>query len=66
MGGERIADSGIGPPFLGGWASNILTCIAGVILIMRTVREAPLHSSRLIDKLFPSKNAYETDQEGRK
>lgn len=66
MGGERIADAGIGPPFLGGWASNILTCTAAIILIIRTVREAPLHSSRLIDKLFPSKDAHETDQEGRK
>lgn len=66
MGGERIADAGIGPPFLGGWTSNILTCIAGIILIIRTVREAPLHSSRLINKLFPPKDTYETDQEERR
>jgi len=66
MGGERIADAGIGPPFLGGWAPNILTCIAGIILIIRTVKEAPIHSLRLINKLFPPKDAYEADQEERR
>ena len=59
--GERIAKAGAIPPFLGGWAANTLTCVAGVILIIRTVREAPIHSSRLINKLFPPRDTYETD-----
>ncbi|MFC1714265.1 LptF/LptG family permease [Candidatus Poribacteria bacterium] len=50
-------------PFLGAWLPNILTCVVGIILIMRTVREAPIHSSRLVGKLFPSKNTDETDPE---
>ena len=44
---------GIDAPFLGAWTPNILTSVAGVILIIRTVRETPIRSSRLINKLFP-------------
>ena len=61
--GERLAKVGVYPPFLGAWMPNILTCVAGIILIIRTVRETPIRSSRLINKLFPPKTPYETDSE---
>ncbi len=64
--GAKIAEANVGPPFLGGWGPNILTSIAGIILIIRTVREAPIHSSKLINKLFPPKDTDETDLEIRR
>ena len=63
--GERIAKSGSLPPFLGAWIPNILTGAAGIILIMRTVREVPIRSSGLINKLFPQKDTQGSDTEER-
>jgi len=63
--GERIAKSGAYPPVLGAWTPNILACALGVFLIIRTVREAPIRSSRLINKLFPPKDTSRTDLETR-
>jgi len=51
--GEKLAKASIYPPFLGAWTPNFLFGIVGIILIIRTVREAPLRSSWLINKLFP-------------
>jgi lipopolysaccharide export LptBFGC system permease protein LptF len=64
--GEKIAKVWIYPPFLGAWTPNILTLIAGVILIIRTVRETPIRSSRWINKLFSPENRYRTDAEERR
>ncbi len=61
--GEKIARTGAIPPFLGAWIPNILTCVLGTILIMRSIREAPIRSSDIINKLFPPKDTYETDPE---
>ena len=52
-GGEKAAKVGVFSPFLGAWTPNILTSVAGIILIIKTIREVPLRSSRLINKLFP-------------
>lgn len=54
--GEKIAKSGLYPPVLGAWTPNILTIIIGIIIIIRTIRETPIHSSHLISKLFPPRN----------
>ena len=61
--GEKIARMGGLPPFLGAWIPNILTCVMGTILIIRTIRETPIRSSDLINKLFPPKDTYGTDPE---
>lgn len=53
--GEKLAKQGLCPPSLGAWTPNILTFIAGMILIIRTIRETPIRSSRWINKLFPPK-----------
>lgn len=52
--GEKVSKAGIYPPFLGAWTPNIVIGIAGIILIIRTIREMPIHSIKLLDKLFPS------------
>lgn len=57
-----LAMMGIDGAFLGAWTPNILTSIAGIILIIRTVRETPIRSSRLINKLFPPKTPTELTQ----
>ncbi len=54
--GEKISKAGIYPPVLGAWTPNIVIGIAGIILIMRTIREMPIHSIKLLDKLFPSEH----------
>jgi lipopolysaccharide export LptBFGC system permease protein LptF len=65
-GGERIAQTRIYTPFLGAWTPNILTFIAGVILVIRTVRETPIRSSDLVNKLFPPRDTHGTDSETRR
>ena len=62
--GEKIAvRTSVLPPFLGAWLPNILTCVMGIILITRTIREAPIRSSELLNKLFPPKDTHGTDAE---
>lgn len=40
LGGERLADRGILPPFIAMWAANILLFIVGIYLIIHRTREA--------------------------
>jgi lipopolysaccharide export LptBFGC system permease protein LptF len=54
--GEKLAKTGSIHPFLGAWAPNIITSLIGVFLIIRTVREVPLRSLKLIRVLFPSES----------
>jgi len=61
--GEKIAKVGAYPPVLGAWTPNIVTFVIGIVLIIRTVRETSVRSSRVIDKLFPSQTSYGTDTE---
>ena len=61
--GEKIAKAVAYPAVLGAWTPNILTCLAGIILIIRTVRETPIHSLWFIDRLFPPKEYDVTDSE---
>lgn len=56
-GGEKISKAGLFPALFGAWTPNILTMIMGIILIIRTIRETPIHSSKLINKLFPPKDS---------
>ena len=59
--GERLARANLYPPFLGAWTPDFLVISAGIMLIIRTVREAPIRSSRLLTKLFPPERGHETD-----
>jgi len=52
--GEKLARTGAYMPFLGAWTPNIVIGIAGIILIIKTVREAPIHTLKIINKLFPT------------
>jgi lipopolysaccharide export LptBFGC system permease protein LptF len=52
--GEKLARTGVYPPILGAWTPNIIIGIAGIILIIKTVREAPIHTLKIINKLFPT------------
>jgi lipopolysaccharide export LptBFGC system permease protein LptF len=51
--GERVAKAGLYPPFLGAWMPNMITAVVGIILIIRTIRETPIRSARIINRLFP-------------
>jgi lipopolysaccharide export system permease protein len=59
--GERLSKSGLYPPLFGAWTPNILIGIVGIILIIKTLREAPIRTSKIINKLFPSE---QTKDEG--
>lgn len=52
--GEKVSKAGIYPPLLGAWTPNILIGIISIILIIKTVREAPIKTLKIINKLFPS------------
>lgn len=61
--GEKLAKTGSIQPFLGAWTPNIITGIIGIILIIRTVREVPLRSMKLINMLFPSDSGNTSDED---
>lgn len=54
--GEKLAKTVMFPPFLGAWTPNILMALAGVALIVKTIREAPIHTLGIINKLFPKES----------
>jgi len=56
--GEKIAKVGAYPPFLGAWTPNIITAVVGTILLIRTIRETPIRSSRFINRFFAPDNRY--------
>jgi len=51
--GQTTGFRGVLPASLAIWTPNVLTGIAGVILIIRTVREMPVYQHRWLIKLFP-------------
>jgi lipopolysaccharide export system permease protein len=55
--GEKVSKAGVYPPFLGAWTPNIVIGIIGIILIIRTIREMPLHTVKFLEKLFPSEKS---------
>ncbi len=54
--GEKLAKTVMFPPFLGAWTPNILMALAGIILIVKTIHEAPIHTLSIINKLFPKES----------
>jgi len=52
--GEKLARTGAYMPLLGAWTPNIIIGVAGIILIIKTVREAPINTLKIINKLFPT------------
>lgn len=53
IGGEKLADRGIITPFWGMWAANILIGIAGVLLVVKSVREMVVIDFSFFQKLIP-------------
>jgi len=60
--GQTTGFRGVLPAPLAIWMPNALTGIAGVILIIRTIREMPVHRHPWLMKLFPMTGG-ETDSE---
>ncbi|MBC8234863.1 LptF/LptG family permease [bacterium] len=60
--GQTTGFRGVLPAPLAIWMPNVLIGIAGVILIIRTVREMPVHRHPWLMKLFPTTGG-ETDSE---
>jgi len=54
--GEKLSKAGLYPPLLGAWTPNILLGIVAIVLIIKTVCEAPIRTLGIINKLFPSES----------
>ncbi len=55
IGGEKLSERGFFSPFIGMWAANILLGIAGIILTIKTNKEAKTITFNFIKKLIPKK-----------
>ena len=53
IGGEKLSERGFFSPFWGMWTANILLGIAGVLLIIKTVRETVTIKFTFLGKLIP-------------
>jgi lipopolysaccharide export system permease protein len=66
IGGEKLADRDFFAPFWGMWSANILLTIAGILLVLKTVRESVTIRFTWLTKLIPKqfRTTEETDSEG--
>jgi lipopolysaccharide export system permease protein len=55
IGGEKLSERGFFSPFIGMWAANIVLGIVGIILTIKTNKEAKTISFDFINKLIPKK-----------
>lgn len=55
IGGEKLSERGFFSPFIGMWAANIVLGIVGIILTIKTNKEAKTISFNFIKKLIPKK-----------
>jgi lipopolysaccharide export system permease protein len=62
IGGEKLAERGFFPPFIGMWAANIVLGIVGVILTYKTNQETVTISFRFFKKLIPKRLRYEQSE----
>jgi len=66
IGGEKLADRDFFAPFWGMWSANILLTVAGILLVLKTVRETVTIRFTWLTKLIPKpfRTTEETDSEG--
>ena len=55
IGGEKLAERGFFSPFIGMWAANIVLGVSGIILTIKTNKEAKTITFNFIKKLIPKK-----------
>jgi lipopolysaccharide export system permease protein len=55
IGGEKLSERGFFSPFIGMWAANILLGIVGIILTIKTNKEAKTITFNFFKKLIPKK-----------
>ena len=55
IGGEKLSERGFFSPFIGMWAANIVIGIIGIILTIKTNKEAKTISFTFLKKLIPKK-----------
>jgi lipopolysaccharide export system permease protein len=53
IGGEKLSERGFFSPFWGMWTANILLGIAGVFLVIRSVKETVTLNFSFIKKFIP-------------
>jgi lipopolysaccharide export system permease protein len=66
IGGEKLADRDFFAPFWGMWSANILLTIAGILLILKSVRETVTIRFTWLTRLIPKqfRTTEEMDSEG--
>ena len=55
IGGEKLSERGFFSPFIGMWAANIVLGVVGIILTIKTNKEAKTISFNFFKKLIPKK-----------
>lgn len=55
IGGEKLAERGYFSPFIGMWAANIVLGVAGILLTIKTNKEAKTISFNFLLKLIPKR-----------
>ncbi|PIW69205.1 MAG: YjgP/YjgQ family permease [Ignavibacteriales bacterium CG12_big_fil_rev_8_21_14_0_65_30_8] len=55
IGGEKLGNRNMLPPFWGMWAANILLSFIGIILIIKTVKETKVIQLTFLKKIIPKK-----------
>jgi len=55
IGGEKLAERGYFSPFIGMWAANIVLGITGILLTIKTNKEAKTISFNFLLKLIPKR-----------
>jgi lipopolysaccharide export system permease protein len=53
IGGEKLSERGFFSPFWGMWTANILLGIAGVLLIIKSVKETVTINFSFLKKIIP-------------
>jgi lipopolysaccharide export system permease protein len=61
IGGEKLSERGFFSPFWGMWTANILLGVAGVLLILKAVRETVTIKFTFLGKLIPKQFRHEKD-----
>ena len=61
IGGEKLSERGFFSPFWGMWTANILLGIAGILLIIKSVRETVTIKFSFLGKIIPKQ--FRNDEE---
>lgn len=63
IGGEKLSERGFFSPFWGMWTANILLGVAGILLIIKAVRETVIIKFAFMGKLIPKQFRHDEEKD---